>query len=180
MRNACRLVFFAMAAASFLCVGGLRGDGTDAAPAPEKPPVATSYVFAQWHPAGDFQRISEYFTGRENTGGDIVVRTDNSNRAGLYFHVGLPLGTRFPEGSQAVLEYVDGAHPEAFKRTFALPAMPTGPFAEIRLGLTGKDWPQRSVPVVAWRITITDNTGAVVVRSQSFLWSIRETPDVKK
>ena len=35
----------------------------------------------------DFVRISEYFSGKENTSGQIILRSQENQRTGLYFHV---------------------------------------------------------------------------------------------
>lgn len=138
------------------------------------------YVYPVWREAQDFKRISEYFTGRESQGGNIVVRTDKAERSGMYFHVGLPWGTRFKEGATAILEYIHSDGPGVETRTFALPGMPSGIFAELHLGLTGQDWPgsTRRLRVshrrflVAWRLTLKDAAGAILARRQSFLWEM--------
>ncbi|MDR2863267.1 MAG: hypothetical protein LBV54_05275 [Puniceicoccales bacterium] len=145
---------------------------------PERALIPVSYVYVRWQGATDFKRISEYFTGREDTGGNLIVRTDPAIRAGLYFRVGMPFGFQLPEHAKAVLEYVcDDAHAVS-KHTFDLPAMPGGPFAEILLGVTGKNWPDRKRKLVAWRITLTGENDTVIACRQSFLWSMRE-PDGK-
>jgi hypothetical protein len=162
------------------------------AKAPETPPSSTpsvvqsqlgSYVYPAWREAQDFKRISEYFTGRENQGGNLILRTDEAERSGMYFHVGLPLGMRFEDGTTAVLEYIHSDAPDVETRTFVLPEMPPGIFAELLLGLTGKDWPKstrkakshHTRSLVAWRITLKDSAGVILVLRQSFLWAMEPT-----
>jgi hypothetical protein len=146
------------------------GDGDDATATP--PPVRVSYVYPRWQDDAQFRRISEYFTGRENTGGDIVVRTHSPVRSGLYFRIGLPVGTQFPAHSTGTVEYIRSDSPDVRTHVFDLPALSLNPFTEICLGLTGESWPKRDLSLVAWRFTLKDNTGAILARRQSFLWAL--------
>jgi hypothetical protein len=42
-------------------------------------------VWPEYRTAESFDRISEYFTGRENPGNQIILRTRPESRAGFYF-----------------------------------------------------------------------------------------------
>lgn len=161
------------------------------APSSDAPPAAIttpesvlpvfSYVHTHWQPAQDFKRISEYFTGREEAGEDVVVRTDAAERFGMYFRIGLPLNTTFPPGSVLLVDYIRGDSPAVRTRSFELPPLSYWPFAELRVGLTGKDWPGKAgkskeqdekLRLVAWRLTLKDAQGTTLFRQHSFLWKL--------
>lgn len=120
----------------------------------------------------------------EATAGDIVSRTDPSLRDGMYFHIGVPLMVDISAHSHVILEYIHNDSPEVSTRIFEMPEMKKtqrNPFMEIRLGLTGKDWPSvdgkgktSKRRLVAWRLTFRDNTGLILGRTHSFLWSLSE------
>src|SRR6185503_10065902 len=42
-------------------------------------------VWDQWRDAQSFERISEYFDGKENPGSQVMLRTHPETRAGFYF-----------------------------------------------------------------------------------------------
>ncbi|MDR2983115.1 MAG: hypothetical protein LBV12_12840 [Puniceicoccales bacterium] len=165
----CRGILFLTAVLFF---SGLVCRGDDAPASEEIPSTKVSYVYTRWQEANDFKRISEYFTGQENKGGDIILRSDVAVRQGLYFRIGMPLGTKFPEHSKAVLEYIRGDDSQIHTQQFDLPEMPGGPFAEIRLGLTGKEWASKRLAMVAWRLTLRDDTGKLIAQTQSYLWGM--------
>src|ERR1700712_6135623 len=49
--------------------------------------IAITRVFTGWKEGTSFKRISEYFTGNENTGDTVVLRTHADQRSGFYFLV---------------------------------------------------------------------------------------------
>jgi hypothetical protein len=138
--------------------------------------VGIRYVTHRVHPDSDFKRISEYFTGEENHGGDVILYSDSSDRRGLYFMVAIDRLDKLPAGAVAVLEYVSAEKADPKKQFFVLPPMPSvGLFRELRLGVTGKDWPVANPKVVAWKISLRDKkTGALLTSAQSFLWALPE------
>jgi hypothetical protein len=124
-------------------------------------------TFFGWREAASFKRISEYFDGKENTGGEIVLRTHPDQRAGYYFLVrvdnsGAPLAARI------VLRVFtpDGSAPRAFTFDTQLP----GRESVFDLGLTGTDWPGRKINAVAWRLELLDATGRTLATDKSYLW----------
>ena len=140
--------------ASFMA--GCSGDAS-AAPAGEVSPApGIKYVTHLMRPASDFRRISEYFTYEEDTGGDIIVRTDTSERAGLYFAVGFDWLDELPDGAIAVLEYVGADSTEPQKCLFLIPPVrKPALFKELRLGVTGLDSPKaKKNPVTAWKLSL--------------------------
>jgi hypothetical protein len=124
-------------------------------------------VFTGWRESSSFKRISEYFTGRENTGGEVILRTQPAARGGYYFLVrtdndGPARDVRFR------LEVVTPDATQARQFEFSAP-MPAG--NEVyQLGLTGADWGASSVTPMAWKLEIVDTAGTVLATEKSYLW----------
>lgn len=130
-------------------------------------------VFTGWREATSFKRISEYFTGRENTGNEVVLRTQPASRGGYYFLVrtdndGPARDARF------ILEVVTPGttQPRQFEFNAALPAGNR----VYQLGLTGVDWPDKTISAVAWKLELHDSAGALLATEKSYLW---EKPTAK-
>lgn len=143
--------------------------------ATKTPALAFRYVTWKVEPKSDFQRISEYFGGAEDTGGDTVVRTHPEERAGLYFITALEWSSRLPLGAVATIELVTTDRPEPQKYALLIPPVNRPAYLrEIRLGITGADHPVgvKSTPV-AWKITLRDPKSLeVLATAQSYLWSL--------
>lgn len=124
-------------------------------------------VFTGWRDAASFKRISEYFDGKENTGGLTILRTQPDQRGGYYFLV----RTANPGGPRSVsarLEVITSATAKPVVHTFPL-ELKTGE-TTVQLGLTGSDWPEAHTSPVAWRLDLTDAGGRVLVTEKSYLW----------
>ena len=125
-------------------------------------------VWPQWHDADSFQSFYEDHTGRELTGGWIVLRSQPDQRRGLYFltRVENP-GAQVP-GAAFVLRVIS---PESIDvRVFSFPAdVPKGSKL-FELGLTGGDWPGARYQPVAWELEVQGADGSVMARKTSFLW----------
>lgn len=124
-------------------------------------------VFTGWREASSFKRISEYFTGRENTGGEVILRTQPAARGGYYFLVrtdndGPARDVRFR--LEVVTE--DATQPRRFEFSAALPAGNQ----VYQLGLTGADWGVSTVTPMAWKLEMVDASGAVLATEKSYLW----------
>jgi hypothetical protein len=125
-------------------------------------------VWPGWRDAEAFDRISEYFGGGENPGGQIILRTQPRERAGYYF-----LARVKSEAAQAGVKFLvsvirpDSPDPRVFTFPATLPAKET----IFQLGLTGADWPggQKANPA-AWKISLVDAGGQVLAEYKSFLW----------
>lgn len=133
--------------------------------------VSLARVWPQWQGAETFDRIAEYFGGKENDhGGDVVIRTHADVRAGYYFLVRATHPAEFAGGKFELL-VVRPDSPEP--KTFTFPAGdPAGAKAVIfQLGLTGVDWPggKNSHPV-AWKLTLLSADGKQLAEQHSFLW----------
>ena len=127
-------------------------------------------VFTGWQDASSFERISEFFNGRENSGGIPVLRSRPAERAGYYWLVRLKNGDAALAGANFELQVITPASPEA--RIFAFPASIPAGRSLIRLGLTGADWPGARVRPVAWQLSLLTADGRTVVARQSFLWAM--------
>jgi len=130
-------------------------------------------VFTSWRDAASFKRISEYFDGKENTGGLTIVRTQPDQRTGYYFLVRAanPGG---PRSVSARLEIITSATAKPVVHTFPL-ALKAGE-TTVQFGLTGSDWPEAHTSPVAWRLDLTDADGRVLATEKSYLW---EKPSTK-
>lgn len=125
-------------------------------------------VWGQWRDAASFDRISEYFGGREKPGKYRVLRTHADARAGYYFLVQLGAAAA-PADAQLELQVIAPDRPEP--RTFTFPAASPARETVFELGLTGTDWPggEKARPV-AWRIALLAADGHVLAERKSFLW----------
>ena len=124
-------------------------------------------VWPEWRDAKSFKRISEYFTGRENTGGQLILRTQPAQRAGYYFLVrvdnpGTARRVRFQ------LQLIREGTPAPTSTDF--PAdLPAGA-SVFQLGLTGADWPDAKSQPVAWQLRVLSAEDHELAREKSYLW----------
>jgi len=126
-------------------------------------------VWPRWQDKDVFKRISEYFTGRENTGKEIVFRSQPAKRVGFYFLVRVKSPNETLSGTRFVLHIITPLSPETEEFTFPIE---TGPGEHVfDLGLTGTDWPGRKTHPVAWRLDLQSAAGQTLASAQSFLWS---------
>jgi len=129
--------------------------------------VSIVRVFTGWRDAASFKRISEYFTGRENTGGETVLRTQPAERGGYYFLVRTD-NDRAPFAGTLAIRVIVPDSPDARLFKFAVD-VPAGN-AVYNLGLTGTDWPDRKVDAVAWKLEVLGPGGEVLATQTSYLW----------
>jgi hypothetical protein len=125
-------------------------------------------VWPAWRDAQSFERISEYFTGRENTGRRIVVRTHAENHSGYYFLTRAANHGPAVSGAKFVLQIVS-PHVAAPK-SYSFPVDVPAGTQVYELGLTGHDWPEKKDHPVAWKLELIDASGRVIVSKESFLW----------
>jgi hypothetical protein len=130
-------------------------------------------AFTGWRDAASFKRISEYFDGQENTGGQILVRSHPEQRAGYYFL----LRTANPGAALAVKLNLQLSMPgEAKPRTHTFSVqLPSGE-AVLNLGLTGADWPDPKTNPVAWKLDVLADDGRALATEMSYLWAKPATP----
>ena len=129
--------------------------------------VTIARVFSGWRDAESFKRISEYFTGKENTGGDNVLRTHPDQRAGFYFLV----RATNPGAPTSIKISVDVITPTDNKpKTYSFSAdLKTGTTV-LNIGLTANDWPDAKANPVAWKIELIADDGHVLTGAKSYLW----------
>jgi hypothetical protein len=126
-------------------------------------------VWPGYRTAESFDRISEYLTGEENTGGETVLRSQPAQRDGFYFLVRLKNASEAIAGASVELSVITPN--SATPRTLNFKAdLPAGQHV-FDCGLTGADWPDANIHPVAWKIVIRATGGAELASTQSFLWS---------
>jgi hypothetical protein len=125
-------------------------------------------VWPGWRNADSFERISEYFTEKENTGREIVLRTHPEERAGFYFLVRVANSGERLAGAKFVLNVISPASPEPKETIF--PTEVPRRSKVFQLGLTGPDWPDGEVHPVAWKLELRSADDQVLASAQSFLW----------
>lgn len=141
------------------CAGGGAKSGT----------VEVVRVWPEYRTAESFDRISEYFTGRENTGGQVILRTQPDRREGFYFFARVKIPADI-SGARVVLDVVAPSSPDPKTYTFPAPALRKGAVL-LNPGLTGSDWPDSSAYPAAWRVRLLAADGAEIFSHQSYLWS---------
>ena len=124
-------------------------------------------VFTGWRDAASFKHISEYFSGKENTHGETMLRTQPDQRAGYYFL----MRTANPGAPLAVKVSIQLNLPgESKPRTHHFATeLPSGK-AVLNLGLTGADWPGENTNPVAWKLDVLAADGRVLATEKSYLW----------
>jgi len=129
--------------------------------------VTIAHVFTGWRDASSFKRISEYFTGRENTGGQTVLRSQPSQRAGFYFLVRAE-NTGAPTTAQVVVNLIMPIGKQVRTHTFTTSL--SNKETLLNLGITGSDWLDPKTNPVAWKIDIVSADGRMLASEKSYLW----------
>lgn len=129
--------------------------------------LAIMRVYSGWRDGASFKRISEYFDGKENTGGETVLRTHAEERSGYYYL----LRVRNPGAARPVKVSIDIiTSAEAHLVTHVFPAELKAGDNVLQLGLTGADWTNPKANPVAWKLAVTDVDGRVLATEMSYLW----------
>jgi len=129
-------------------------------------------VWPGWRDSESFERIAEYFTGKEDTGREVVLRTHPDQRAGFYFLVRVANSGAEISGAKFVLQVILPSIPEP--KTLTFPAEIKARSNVFQLGLTGSDWPDKDIHPVAWKLELRSADDTVVTSEQSFLWALPE------
>lgn len=127
-------------------------------------------VQVKHHAKEDFLRIPELFTGKEYSGKYIILRSSEF-RNGLYFY--LPFTADYLSnigGSTIELALIDSSLPKARAFNFSIPDNFSGQ-KKVLLGLTGKDWDDNKIRLVAWKIEVLGLEKESLHINQSSLWS---------
>ena len=125
-------------------------------------------VWPEWRGAESFERISEYFTGQESTGAQIVRRTQPGAREGFYFLVRVRNTGSAQPAAKLVLSLIKPDATQVRVYTFPVP-LPAGE-GVFNLGLTGADWPGKKAHPVAWKLEVVATDGTLLGVKKSFLW----------
>ena len=151
------------------CLGLLlAGPTLRAAPSPAPAGLHIVRVFSGWRDAASFKRISEYFDGRENTGGETILRTHPDQRAGYYFLVRLAhAGATLPV--KISLQLI--AAGEAKPRLYSFAEDLKNGESVLQLGLTGTDWPDPKANPVAWKLDVLSADGQTLATEESYVWA---------
>lgn len=125
-------------------------------------------VWPGWRAAESFERISEYFGGGENSGRQVVKRSQSNVREGYYFLVRVKT-TAAIAGARYEVSVIrpDAPDPRVFTFPAAIPAKET----VFQLGITGTDWPEgKEAHPVAWKVALVSGDGHVLAENKSYLW----------
>ena len=136
--------------------------------------VRIQSITIQYYKRNDFKRILEYFRGTEFTGNNLIFRSDETDRQGLYFHLGLSSKlSDVPPGAKIFLDVVSSESIEAKRYEFSFPTTTEGK-KYLLVGLTGKDWPGKETKLVAWRMEIRSEKKKLLASKESYLWGHKE------
>ena len=125
-------------------------------------------VWPEWREAASFERISEYFDGKENSGSQVLLRTQPDSRAGYYFLARIKNNGAAEPGAKLVLTLVKPDSPKSRAYTFPL-SLPAGQTV-YNVGLTGDDWVGPKVHPVAWKLEVFTTDGRLLGAQKSYLW----------
>ncbi|WP_404420641.1 hypothetical protein [Nibricoccus sp. IMCC34717] len=132
--------------------------------------VSVVRVWPQYRDAASFERIGEFFTGKEQDASEPVLRSQPNARDGFYFLVRLSSTESAAQQVTPELRVILPDSPKVRVFTFPTLSLPSGKRV-IHLGLTGSDWPLDLKHPVAWELSLVDSTGNAIAREASFLWS---------
>ena len=153
-----------------LLVAGLTGCTTTSRNTVET--VGIKDIHPRYIEAEQFKRIGEYLSGKEVTGGRLILRSDPDSRTGAYFVLTLDEKVRrLPRGTIIRGEVFTPRSPEAQVFEIKLPSE-RPKTKELFFGLTGEDWPDGSPVPGAWRFTILTPNGETMGQKQSYLWEL--------
>jgi hypothetical protein len=138
---------------------------TAALPAAE---VEFAHVGHGWRDAVEFERISEFFTGKENTSGQVILRSHPDVRGGYYFLARVKNAGGALSDAKFSLNVIAPHEPQPKK--FVFPAALKPGTNLFNLGLTGADWTDKKNPPVAWKLELLRADGSVLASAQSYLW----------
>jgi hypothetical protein len=121
-----------------------------------------------------FSRISEYFTGRENQGRRIILRTDPEQRGGLYFIIRFSDSMKnLPRGLNLSLDYYAAGSGKLNHCGYEMP-YPLKPTNKVFAGITSSDTIKLGIPI-AWRIQLLTQDGSIYSELKSYLWEMPDT-----
>ena len=118
----------------------------------------------------DFKRIPEFFTAKNMQVGKYIAGPPKAKDRVLFV---VKVTGSSNDISQNVLwkvDFVTSVNPAP--QTIKIPIDNPKIFGkEVFIGLTGNDWPDQSVQLLAWRLCLLNTEGSIIAKKQSFLWS---------
>ena len=121
-----------------------------------------------------FVRLSEYFTGKENPGNRMIVRSQPDERTGLYFILRLDRPVcDIQDASKVRMSMLLPllAEPIVYEMPFSGEKKRT---KTVMVGITGSDWTMGGIIPVGWHVGIEDDAGHILAEHSSFLWRMPE------
>ena len=125
------------------------------------------HIWPEYHQLEYFERLGEFFGGQEQHPGRTILRSKPEERAGFYFLIRVKSAAEIPQGASWRLEIVRPGSPKTETRTFPIPS-PI--LAVTELGITGSEWPDPKTAPIAWRVSLLDASGAILITRASRLW----------
>ena len=135
--------------------------------------VTIERAWAAWREAAYFDSLGEHLTGREVTGGEVVLRSEPASREGFYLLVRL----RDPAGQRAVLDVVAPGEHSPVSHSWPLPLLSGKSSQVYQFGVTGSHWPHPERLPMAWRLRILGEGDSVLAERASFLWAVPTASD---
>jgi len=123
--------------------------------------------------AEKFTRISEYFTGRENEGRRMFLRSNSESRGGLYFiaRFSKPLD-RFPPDLKVGIDFYEAGSAQVRQYRYLLPERRKHT-NKLFIGITEPGILDKTLPV-AWRVCLEYPDGSLFAERKSYLWEMPE------
>lgn len=129
-------------------------------------------IWPGYRTAESFERISEFFDGKENSGGQTLLRSQPATREGFYFLTRIKNSGPVLENVRVELNIITPASSQPRQiATFPTTRVPAGSHV-FQIGLTGTDWPDANTNPVAWQLRLLNTEGQELLREESFLWSL--------
>lgn len=123
--------------------------------------------------AEKFMRISEFFTGRENTSGRVFIRSNPAQRGGLYFIARLEEKlTKLPAGMKVGIDFFEAGSAQMRQYIFEIPKV-LQETNKLFLGLTDEGMLEKQLPV-AWRVYLLNADESLHSELKSYLWEMPE------
>ncbi len=124
--------------------------------------------------------IYEVFTGKEFGHGRLILRSDPSNRDGLYFFIMFDTYCSDIQKGTTIKFYLQTSQSHEVKKyTYSIPEN-TILLRELVLGITGKNLADVSDKVLAWKIEVISPEEKVIAQQQSWLWSVENPSKLEK
>jgi hypothetical protein len=136
--------------------------------------VAIENVAAIYFSEKQLTTLGEYFGGDEYCGRRTYLRTIPDHKEGLYLLTDLDEKvSRIPHGARVVVDYIRNS--DGILRTVDLPLSKAKGYMgkALYIGLSDITNPQEKL--LAWRVTILDETDYPLTRYESFLWRMPDT-----